>query len=85
MASNHQKEIIALLQKRDMKLNEIAASVSFQYHNNQLKYVGEILKRMIDNGQVARVARGVYSIDVAKAKANKQELNQSKNDQLTFF
>lgn len=41
-------------------LNKIADGVPWGYYHNSHKYIGEILGRMVKNGKVKRIRKGVY-------------------------
>ena len=41
-------------------IEKIYKNVSFSYHCNEHKYLGEILSRMVKNGQIERIKKGTF-------------------------
>lgn len=70
---SYQTEIISYLKTVDTAtLSDIYNNISTSYPHNWAKYTGEIMSRMVANGQVERVKKGVFRI----AKKQKKEINQ---------
>jgi hypothetical protein len=63
MKLNRQKEILLYLQKvESATLKEIYLNVSFSYYCNEMKHLGAVMSRMVKNGKVERIAKGVFKI-----------------------
>lgn len=66
-----QANILQLLHENGtMKKSEIVAKCGFYYHCNDAFHIGNILGRMVKNGTIERVKKGVYR---AKKIVRKQQ------------
>ena len=60
---NKQKEILRyLITVESATIADIVSNMPFGYFHNSNKYIGEIMSRMVKNGSVERVSRGVFKI-----------------------
>lgn len=69
----YQTEIISYLKTVDTAtLSDIYNSISTSYYHNWSKHTGAIMSRMVANGQVERVKKGVFRIAKKQWKAINQ-------------
>ncbi len=60
---NKQLEIQKYLTTVDQaSLKEISENVPFGYYHNGMKHLGAIMSRMVKNGKVKRIRKGIYQI-----------------------
>lgn len=78
---NKQSEILQLLYDGQPKYKkELNSLVSFGYYHNGDKHFGDVLSRMVKNGSLIRLSKGVYKIsgkEVTRKKI-KDSINQTK-------
>lgn len=68
--SSNMREIIVFLREHEQAtLSQIIEGTGLHYYNNTRKYVGETLGRMVKNGTIRRVKKGLYAF--RKELANK--------------
>ena len=57
----HQEEILLYLKSVESATKkDIYTNVKFGYYHNWQKHLGDVLTRMVRNGTIERVKRGVY-------------------------
>jgi predicted transcriptional regulator of viral defense system len=67
MISDKQKEVLAHLRTVEQAdIHEIYRAVSFSYYCNYEKYIGEICSRLVEDGYITRVKRGVFKLGGTK-------------------
>lgn len=63
MSKERQKHILNFVrEKGEVKRSEIIDRFDYWYHHNSGHYISEILFRMINNGKLTKVKRGVYTL-----------------------
>lgn len=78
-----QNEILKFLSTVDKAdINEIYRNVSFGYYTNEMQHLGNILSRMVKNGSIERVKKGVFKY-IQSSKAAKKETDNF--NQLDLF
>lgn len=78
-----QKEVSQyLLTVENATLHDIYKNVSFSYYCNEMKHLGNLLSRMVKNGTIERVKKGVFKIAKGKINTTKQIVNPN---QTTLF
>lgn len=84
MNSPNQITILKYAQQNGNSINKRVATELLQhrYYRNAGKYVGEVLKRMVDNGQLQRVKRGEYKLNLKSLQKGVVDGNE---DQLKLF
>jgi hypothetical protein len=85
---NKQKEILKYLSTvESAKLDEIYKAMPFEYYCNGLKHTGNILSRMVKDGSIIRIKKGVFRkakieehLKVLNAKYDKENENPNQMD-----
>ena len=72
---DRQKEVAKyLIEHGESKKSDIYDAMKFGYFCNASKHFGELLGRMVKNGSIERVSKGVYRIN----KSFQELINQQK-------
>ncbi|HAT81221.1 MAG TPA: hypothetical protein DCS17_07510 [Flavobacterium sp.] len=82
---SHQTEIKAFLSTvNEATLSEINANVAFaqSYYHNAKLYVGQVLTRMVANGSVIRVKKGVFRLATKEETAQKKAVSGLYNNSI---
>lgn len=61
-ATENQIKVLQLAEKNGGEITKQEVCKHIRYYNNTQKYVGEILSRMVKNGQLIRIKNGLYKI-----------------------
>lgn len=78
---SRQDEVFKYLQKNGASnKEEIYQNVSFSYYHNWAKNLGVLLKRMVDNGKVIRVKRGVYKLSETRIPLDKKPIDPNQSN-----
>lgn len=81
MKTDKQRQVLNYLQTVEKaSLEDIYSNVNFGYYHNWAKHLGVLLKRMIDNGTIERVGRGVY-----KFKRERKFYEPNNENQINLF
>jgi hypothetical protein len=82
MISDKQKEVLTFLRTVEQAdIHQIYRAVSFSYYCNYEKYIGEICSRLVADGHITRVKRGVFKIGGTK----KSEAEHNNSQQISLF
>lgn len=65
-------------------LTDIIKNADVYYYHNAKKYVGEILARLVKNGTVNRIKKGVYEINKTGMK-QKSKITECDTNQLSLL
>jgi hypothetical protein len=67
MFTDKQQEVLAHVRTVEQAvIHEIYRAVSFSYYCNYEKYIGEICSRLVEDGHITRVKRGVFKLGGTK-------------------
>lgn len=79
MISDKQLEVINYLKTVEQAdIHQIYRAVSFSYYCNYQKYIGEICSRLVEDGRIIRVKKGIFKFNEdykpkVKAEHNNQQ------------
>lgn len=80
---HNQTRILRFISEKDgeVAFSEIVEKFKTEYYDNTAHYISQSLARMVKNGTVQRVRKGVYMVGTGKKPAKTQETN----NHLTLF
>lgn len=76
---SHQNEIIRYLAKvQTATLEQIYDNTNISFYYNPMKYMSEIMTRLVKKGLVLRVKKGTFQININYKKVGQTTINQER-------